>query len=139
MVGGKWSDQQTKQFDSSVSRTLDYFKTIGQGTPPSKQTLLDMAAEMKRVHDDANIEVVKRSLTAKDKVWRRQGDPTIINSPGSLNDALKVPGVDMVIDEQTGDKIVRFGPNREDQYVLRDKPKKLPTYYDRAEPEVEEQ
>jgi hypothetical protein len=139
MVGGKWSGEQIKKYDSSLKRMYDWAKTVGKGTPPSEQTLLDMAAEMKRVYDDTNIEVVKRSLTAKDKVWRRQGDPTIINSPGSLNDALKVHGVDMIIDEQTGDKIVRFGPNKEDQYVLRDKPKKLPTYYDRAEPEVEEQ
>lgn len=130
MVGGKWTEAQRKNFDSMLSKAQGFFQSIGEGKLYSPEALNGVVAEMNRMYQDTNIEVVKKTLTARDKVWRRQGDPSVISSPGSIEQALQQPGVDKVVDPDTGNQIIRFGPHAEDWFVIRDKPKPRPKTYD---------
>jgi hypothetical protein len=126
LVGGKWTETQRKRFDSIFDKTEGFIKSIGKGYQYSPEALKDVTAEMNRMYQDTNKEVVKKTLLARDRVWRRGGDPTVINSPGSIEQTLRQPGVDQVVDPETGTKIIRFGEDPEDWYVVRDKPKPRP-------------
>ncbi|MGH7782234.1 MAG: hypothetical protein ACREO5_00090 [Candidatus Binatia bacterium] len=124
LVGSKWTDQQQKDFDSVFDKAQGFLKTIGEGKKFSPHELEVVAASINDMYQNANKEVVKRTLRAQDKVYRRGGDPTIITGPASLDQALKQPGVDRVVDPDTGDEYIRFGPNKEDVFPLHNRPKR---------------
>lgn len=125
-----YTTAQEKQYSGLLERANTYLISLGKGgnnNIPSR-SLIDIAGDMNRMHQEWNASAAERGLATMNTVYKQGGDPTNVRSYADIKMAVDAGRARMLPpNPETGETYIEFGNGGPERtYLIPTGPKQRP-------------